>query len=89
MIEQLEDKDLLPCIYFIFSRAACEDAVRQCVRDGMRLLDRSSRRRIRAIAEERTADLGDEDLEALGLARVAGGRSSAASPRTTRGSCRP
>ena len=66
VIELLEDKDLLPCIYFIFSRAACEDAVRQCGREGMRLLDRSSRRRIRAIAEERTADLGDEDLEALG-----------------------
>jgi superfamily II RNA helicase len=66
VIEQLEAIDLLPCIYFIFSRAACEDAVRQCVRDGMRLLDRSSRRRIRAIAEERTVDLGDEDLEALG-----------------------
>jgi len=66
VIELLEDKDLLPCIYFIFSRAACEDAVRQCVREGMRLLDRASRRRIRAIAEERTADLGDEDLEALG-----------------------
>jgi superfamily II RNA helicase len=66
VIELLEDRDLLPCIYFIFSRAACEDAVRQCVREGMRLLDRSSRRRIRAIAEERTADLGDEDLEALG-----------------------
>ena len=40
--------------------------MRQCVREGMRLLDRASRRRIRAIAEERTADLGDEDLEALG-----------------------
>ncbi len=66
VIELLEDKDLLPCIYFIFSRAACEDAVRQCVREGMRLLDRSSRRRIRAIAEERTSDLGDEDLDALG-----------------------
>jgi superfamily II RNA helicase len=66
VIEQLEALDLLPCIYFIFSRAACEDAVRQCVRDGMRLLDRASRRRIRTIAEERTADLGDEDLEALG-----------------------
>ncbi len=66
VVEQLEDKDLLPCIYFIFSRAACEDAVRQCVREGLRLLDRSSRRRIRAIAEECTADLGDDDLDALG-----------------------
>jgi superfamily II RNA helicase len=66
VVELLEERDLLPCIYFIFSRAACEDAVRQCVREGLRLLDRSSRRRIRAIAEERTSDLGDEDLDALG-----------------------
>ena len=66
VIELLESKDLLPCIYFIFSRAACEDAVRQCVREGVRLLDRASRRRIRAIAESCTEDLGDEDLEALG-----------------------
>jgi superfamily II RNA helicase len=66
VVEQLEAADLLPCIYFIFSRAACEDAVRQCVRDGLRLVDRSARRRIRGIAEERTADLGDEDLDALG-----------------------
>ncbi len=66
VVELLEDRDLLPCIYFIFSRAACEDAVRHCVREGLRLLDRSSRRRIRAIAEECTADLGDDDLDALG-----------------------
>ena len=66
VIDQLDASELLPCIYFIFSRAACEDAVRQCVRDGLRLADRSSRRRIRQIAEECTADLGDEDLDALG-----------------------
>jgi len=66
VIDLLERTGLLPCIYFIFSRAACEDAVRQCVREGLRLIDRSARRRIRAIAEEKTADLGDEDLEALG-----------------------
>jgi superfamily II RNA helicase len=66
VIELLEGKDLLPCIYFIFSRAGCEDAVRQCVREGVRLLDRASRRRTRAIAESCTEDLGDEDLEALG-----------------------
>jgi superfamily II RNA helicase len=66
VIELLEAKDLLPCIYFIFSRAGCEDAVRLCVREGVRLLDRSSRRRTRAIAESCTEDLGDEDLEALG-----------------------
>lgn len=66
VIDLLERHELLPCIYFIFSRAACEDAVRQCVRDGVRLADRSTRRRIRAIAEDATADLGDDDLEALG-----------------------
>ena len=29
--------DMLPAIYFIFSRAACDDAVAQCVREGRRL----------------------------------------------------
>ena len=32
-------RDMLPAIVFIFSRAACDDAVRQVVRDGVRLTD--------------------------------------------------
>jgi ATP-dependent RNA helicase HelY len=34
---------MLPAIVFIFSRAACDDAVRQVVRDGVRLTDGSER----------------------------------------------
>ena len=36
---------MLPAIVFIFSRAACDDAVRQVVRDGVRLTDAAGARR--------------------------------------------
>ena len=38
MVELLGDEAMLPAIYFIFSRAACNDAVQQCLREGARLL---------------------------------------------------
>lgn len=66
MIEELGYREMLPAIVFIFSRAACDDAVRQVVRDGVRLTDAAERDAIRAVAERRTAPLGDEDLGALG-----------------------
>jgi ATP-dependent RNA helicase HelY len=66
VIELLDDRELLPAIVFIFSRAACDDAVRQCLRDGLRLTDRSARATIRAIAEAHVAALSDDDLDVLG-----------------------
>jgi superfamily II RNA helicase len=66
IIETLEDEDLLPAIVFIFSRAACDDAVRQCLRDGMRLTDHRQRAAVRQIAEARTEGLSDDDLAVLG-----------------------
>ncbi|MDQ2754462.1 MAG: DEAD/DEAH box helicase, partial [Actinomycetota bacterium] len=36
-VELLGDHDMLPAIYFIFSRAACNDAVKQCLQEGKRL----------------------------------------------------
>jgi superfamily II RNA helicase len=57
---------MLPAIVFIFSRAACDDAVRQVVRDGVRLTDRAERATIRQIAETRVESLSDEDLKVLG-----------------------
>jgi len=68
IIELLEEEDLLPAIVFIFSRAACDDAVRQCLRHGMRLTDHRQRQAIRRVAEDRTEGLGDEDLAVLGYA---------------------
>ena len=66
LITALEAQELLPAIVFIFSRAACDDAVRQVLRDGVRLTDRSERAAIRRIAEARVETLSDEDLGVLG-----------------------
>ncbi len=65
VVELLGEHDMLPAIYFIFSRAACDDAVTQCLREGQRLTTPEERRQIRAIAEARTDALSDEDLRVL------------------------
>src|SRR5207245_2620636 len=49
-----------------FSRAGCDDAVRQCLRDGVRLTSPEERRHIRAVAEAKVGSLNDEDLRVLG-----------------------
>jgi ATP-dependent RNA helicase HelY len=66
LIYALDAEEMLPAIVFIFSRAACDDAVRQVVRDGVKLTDRSERTVIRQIAERRVESLTDEDLGVLG-----------------------
>jgi superfamily II RNA helicase len=68
MVQELGTRDMLPAIVFIFSRAACDDAVRQVVRDGVRLTDGAERAAIRAVAERRVEPLSDEDLRVLGYA---------------------
>ncbi|MGQ0520284.1 MAG: DEAD/DEAH box helicase [Actinomycetota bacterium] len=66
VVELLGDAGMLPAIYFIFSRAACDDAVRQCVDYGLRLTTPEERRKIRAIAESKVESLADADLGVLG-----------------------
>ena len=66
MLLMLEDLEMLPAIAFIFSRAACDDAVRQLLRDGVRLVGRSERARIRMIAEHHVEQFEDDELSALG-----------------------
>ena len=58
VVERLEDEAMLPAIYFIFSRAACDDARDACLDAGLRLTTPDERARIRAIVEERTASPG-------------------------------
>ncbi len=65
LMRALERDDLLPVIVFIFSRAACDDAVHQLRRDGLRFTTAEDRRRIEEIAEERLRDFSDDDLTAL------------------------
>lgn len=66
MVEVLEDEDLLPAIFFIFSRAGCDAAVRSCLQFGVRLTTREEQAEIRYIVEQKTASIADEDLATLG-----------------------
>ncbi|TML18959.1 MAG: DEAD/DEAH box helicase [Actinobacteria bacterium] len=66
VVERLAAEDLLPAIYFIFSRAGCDEAVRFCLNAHLKLTQPGERETIRAIVEERTAALTDSDLDVLG-----------------------
>lgn len=66
VIDRLDSEGLLPAITFIFSRAGCQAAVQQCLHAGLRLNDEAARARVRALVEERTAGIPDEDLHVLG-----------------------
>jgi ATP-dependent RNA helicase HelY len=65
LMQALELEDLLPVIVFIFSRAACDDAVHQLRRDGLLFTAPEDRREIERIAEERLIDFSKDDLQAL------------------------
>jgi len=66
LVDALTARDLLPAIMFIFSRAACDEAVAQCIRDGLRLTDHAQRAEIRRIAESHVEELSDDALSVLG-----------------------
>ncbi len=67
VVALLERSSLLPAIFFIFSRVGCDAAVQQVSRSGIRLTTAEDRAEIRAIVEERTRNLQDEDLGVLGF----------------------
>ena len=69
-VEQLAALDLLPAIYFIFSRNQCEEAARTCVAAGLHLTDEEERARIRSIADGRLAGLSPSDLDVLGYSQL-------------------
>ena len=66
VVEILEDNDLLPAIFFIFSRVGCDAAVRACHQYGVRLTTREEQAEIRYLVEEKTSSIADEDLATLG-----------------------
>ena len=66
IVEILDDADLLPAIFFIFSRAGCDAAVKACLSRGIRLTTTDEKREIRQIVEEKTSSIADEDLATLG-----------------------
>ena len=66
VIERLDRAGLLPAITFIFSRAGCEAAVRQCLDAGVRLTTPDEVAVITEVAERRTRDIPETDLPVLG-----------------------
>jgi ATP-dependent RNA helicase HelY len=66
VVDLLWGEDMLPAIYFIFSRAGCDDAVRQCYDAGLRLTTPEEREAIREVAAAKLRALSDSDLDALG-----------------------
>ncbi|OBF34901.1 DEAD/DEAH box helicase [Mycobacterium sp. ACS1612] len=65
VITALDREGLLPAITFVFSRAGCDAAVKQCLRSSLRLTSDEERVRIAEIIDRRTADLNDADLVVL------------------------
>lgn len=66
VVEKLDDLGLLPAIFFIFSRAGCDNAVQSCRRSALRLTTREEQQEIRKIVEARCSSIADEDLDTLG-----------------------
>lgn len=65
MITGLEREDLLPAIFFIFSRAGCERAVQECNNANLRLTTSEESQEIRRVVTARCSDLPASDLRAL------------------------
>ena len=66
VIGLLDAAGLLPAITFIFSRAGCDAAVRQCLDAGLRLTTPEEAAEITELAERHTAGIPDEDRPVLG-----------------------
>lgn len=67
VIAQLRSHDLLPVIYFIFSRQGCDEAAAAAARELPTLTTSEQRQRISSIVEEKTSQLNTDDLNALGF----------------------
>lgn len=66
VIGELDRNALLPAIYFIFSRAGCEEALEQLTNSSLSLTTAKEERAIRSIVKERVAHLSATDLGVLG-----------------------
>jgi ATP-dependent RNA helicase HelY len=66
VIGALDHEGLLPAITFVFSRAGCDAAVKQCLRSPLRLTTDVERASIAEVIDRRCADLDDADLVVLG-----------------------
>jgi ATP-dependent RNA helicase HelY len=66
IVKLLRSRNLLPAIFFVFSRVGCDAAIEQVARSGVRLTEGWERDEIRALVEERCRAIPDSDLAVLG-----------------------
>jgi ATP-dependent RNA helicase HelY len=66
IVDLLDEEDMLPAIFFIFSRAGCEAAVKACQHSSVRLTTTEEKQEIRRVVEEKCYSIADEDLDTLG-----------------------
>ena len=64
-IERLAEEDLLPTLYFIFSRDGCDDALALARDARLRLNTAAEARQVREIVERCVGEIADADLDAL------------------------
>jgi ATP-dependent RNA helicase HelY len=65
VIEELRRLDILPSIYFIFSRRGCREALQRCAYHELDLTTPAEKEAIDRVAAERLLGLKDRDEEAL------------------------
>jgi ATP-dependent RNA helicase HelY len=65
VLDLLETRDLLPVIWFVFSRKGCDEAAITLERAGARFTNNDEAARIRVIAEEKLSGLPAADLAVL------------------------
>ncbi|MDN5580942.1 MULTISPECIES: DEAD/DEAH box helicase [unclassified Corynebacterium] len=67
VVAQMRAASMLPAIYFIFSRAGCDGAVRQLLVDRVRLTTDAERDEILAAVDKGVEGIATEDLGVLGF----------------------
>ena len=72
VVSTLDAEGLLPAITFVFSRAGCDAAVKQCLRSSLRLTTDEERARIAEVIDRRCGDLARGRPDRPGLPRMAG-----------------
>jgi len=65
VIEQLRAREMLPAIYFIFSRRGCREALQRCAFHQLDLTTEAEKRTIAQLTEQRLRSLVDADEAAL------------------------
>ncbi|MFN8015082.1 MAG: DEAD/DEAH box helicase [Acidimicrobiia bacterium] len=65
LIEYLQESEMLPAIFFIFSRAACDDALLECFNTHIRLTGHDEMLAIREICNRHLSGLSNDEFDAL------------------------